>query len=99
MGSHTCKLHTILYCNFERTVALSESPRVMVAGGAATAREEWMTRTAVLARAAPQTALPLLSSLVAHRQQHIMHSIQGLPCLPVDCFGLAVTGMNLVLCL
>ena len=50
---------------------------LLLVGGAATAREEWMTRTAVLARAAPQTALPLLSNLIAHRQQQIVHSIQG----------------------
>ena len=46
-----------------------------VEGGAASARDEWMAKVAVLARACPLTALPLLSNLIAHRQSQVAHAI------------------------
>ncbi|KAL0051778.1 hypothetical protein WJX82_002011 [Trebouxia sp. C0006] len=44
-------------------------------GGAGSARDEWLTRVAVLGRAAPLLALPLLSNLIVHRQQQVAHSM------------------------
>ena len=44
-------------------------------GGAGSARDEWLTRVAVLGRAAPLLALPLLSNLIVHRQQQMAHSM------------------------
>lgn len=47
----------------------------LATGGAGSARDEWLTRVAVLGRAAPHSALPLLSNLTAHRQQQVTHSM------------------------
>ena len=44
-------------------------------GGAGSARDEWLTRVAVVGRAAPLLALPLLSNLIVHRQQQMAHSM------------------------
>ncbi|DBA87589.1 TPA: hypothetical protein ACH3X1_004612 [Trebouxia sp. C0004] len=46
-------------------------------GGAGSARDEWLTRVAVLGQAAPLLALPLLSNLIAHRQQQMADSMTG----------------------
>lgn len=45
------------------------------AGGAAAARDDWMTKVAVLGRGSPLTALPLLSNLISHREQQAAHAI------------------------
>ena len=49
----------------------------MYAGGAGNARDEWMTKVAVLGRASPLTALPLLTHLIAHRQHQVAQAISS----------------------
>ena len=47
------------------------------AGGAGSARDEWLTKVAVLGRAAAPTALPLLTNLINNRQQQISHTLRS----------------------
>ena len=62
----------------------------MAAGGAGYARDEWMTKVSVLARALPLTVLPLLTNLIAHRQQQLAHAINEGEHCPHSCKSLAI---------
>ena len=44
-----------------------------------------MTKVAVLGRGSPLTALPLLSSLLTHRQQQVAQAITTGPTRPMSC--------------
>lgn len=71
--------HAFIQQNLEETTHVCSADKSYVmfylVGGAGSARDEWLTRVAVLGRAAPLLALPLLSNLIVHRQQQVAHSM------------------------